>query len=113
MTDRPATATPQLDKIAAGEALDSSDAICWAMREIVPLANDWVGSDIELVCATHGWLIRYTHLNNYKDRLLDVNGHRFANAEDAIAALVELCQRNKEQYEAEEARIERLDAAND
>lgn len=96
-------ATPSLEKIIGGDAFESSDAICRAMREILPAAEQWVGRGIELVCDSRGWLIRFTHGNNYRDRLTDRYGYHFTFAEGAIEALVDLIARNKGEAEREEA----------
>lgn len=98
-----AGATPNLDKIATGNGLEGSDEVCWALREILPAAEDWVGRDIVLECDRHGWSIRFTHGNNYRDRLTDRYGYRFPCAEDAIQALVDLIAKNKDEYERAEA----------
>lgn len=97
------SATPNLDKIAAGEALESSDEICLAVREIMPAAEQWVGRGIVLECDERGWSIRFTRGNSYRDRLTDRYGYRLPCAEDAIQALVDLIASNKGEVEQEEA----------
>lgn len=96
-------ATPNIAKIAAGEALESSDELCRAMREIMPAAEQWVGRDIVLECDERGWSVTYTRGNSYRDRLTDRYGYRFTCAEDAIHALADLIARNKGEVEREEA----------
>lgn len=97
------SATLNLDKIAAGEALDSSFDLLAAMREIVPQAEKWIGKRFVLECDVDGWGIAYTHGNNYRDHLMNRGGRRFACAEDAIAALVGLIAKNKGEVEREVA----------
>lgn len=99
----PDPATPLLAKIAAGDALDSSDAIYRAMREIAPEAEKWVGREFVLECDGRGWLIRYTTGNSYRDRIADRYGYPFTCAEDAIEALVALIAKYRGEVELEES----------
>lgn len=102
MTGSDTAPRPYLGQIAAGDALADSLAVKWAIHEIIPDAEHWVGRNIVLECDERGWSIRYTHGNNYRDRLTDRGGDRFNCAEDAIQALAELIAKNKSEYEREE-----------
>ena len=91
---------PLFDKILVEQAaLESTDLVPAALREITPAVEEWVGRNIQLICDEHGWLIRYTSGNGYPSRLMDRYGERFQWAEDAIQALAELAAKNKAEFE--------------